>query len=330
MEKKIILVVEHFQGAIKPISYELSACALVLKELEDADITAVILGEEIDSLAEEFSRKTGINILAFNIERLISYNFEVYRQALSELLTESEFSYCCIAHSSQGSDFAPALAVKLQAACITGVENVFRENEQILCSRSINGGKIITDMQCGRGSAILTIQPGSFQFNENESPIPGKVERRTVNCAGNRIKNIEIKSSQDKNSALSEAAVVVAVGRGIGKEENVKIIYRLAELFARAVVGGSRPLCDLGWLKYNQQIGVTGNTVSPDLYLACGISGASQHISGMKGSRFIVSINVDPNAAIFNVSDVCVVEDLNTFIPALIDAYDKKSRKDTE
>jgi electron transfer flavoprotein alpha subunit len=113
------------------------------------------------------------------------------------------------------------------------------------------------------------------------------------------------------------------VGRGIEEEANLPLIYQLAETIPKAVVCGSRPVIDSGWMAYDRQVGVTGATVTPKLYIACGISGAAQHVSGMKGSGFIVSINTDPMAAIFNISDICIVEDLKTFVPLLIRAVEK-------
>ena len=134
---------------------------------------------------------------------------------------------------------------------------------------------------------------------------------------------IEIRQVQKESSALAEASIIVAAGRGIKEEENLELIQQLASVFNGAAVGGSRPLCDLHWLEYKQQIGITGATVTPDLYLACGISGAAQHISGMRNAGFIVSVNIDPKAAIFNHSDVCIVEDLNTFIPTFMETVQK-------
>ncbi|MDP3284078.1 MAG: electron transfer flavoprotein subunit alpha/FixB family protein, partial [Desulfobacterales bacterium] len=119
--------------------------------------------------------------------------------------------------------------------------------------------------------------------------------------------------------------VIVSAGNGIGAKENLGLIYRLADIFPGSAVGGSRILIDRGWLEYRQQIGLTGALVAPELYIACGISGASQHLAGMRGSGFVVAINRDPKAAIFNESDVCVVEDLNKFIPVFIEEYGKKT-----
>jgi len=124
-------------------------------------------------------------------------------------------------------------------------------------------------------------------------------------------------------TGITEAGVIVSAGQGLGDKENLDLIYQLAALFAKSAVAGSRIVCDLGWLEYRCQVGVTGATVSPQLYIACGISGAVQHVMGMRNSEYIVAINKDPAAAIFQVADICIVEDLTTFIPALIEVYEK-------
>ena len=127
-------------------------------------------------------------------------------------------------------------------------------------------------------------------------------------------------------AGLSDANIIVAAGNGIGEKENLEFIRKLAALFTKSAVAGSRIVCDMGWLGYQCQVGVTGTTVSPQLYIACGISGAVQHVMGMQGSEFIVAINKDPSAAIFQVADICIVEDLTAFIPAFIQAYNEKTR----
>jgi electron transfer flavoprotein alpha subunit len=136
-------------------------------------------------------------------------------------------------------------------------------------------------------------------------------------------RSLGIKQPEADTSGISEADVLISAGVGIGDEENLEFIYALADLFPKSAVAGSRIVCDLGWLEYKCQVGVTGATVSPELYVACGISGAVQHVTGMRGSGFIVAINTDPSAAIFHTADVCIVENLKTFIPVLIEEYKK-------
>jgi electron transfer flavoprotein alpha subunit len=134
-------------------------------------------------------------------------------------------------------------------------------------------------------------------------------------------RSLGIKQANTDTAGIGDANVIVAAGNGIGEKENLDFIHQLAALFAKSAVAGSRIVCDMGWLGYQCQVGVTGTTVSPQLYIACGISGAVQHVMGMQGSEFIVAINKDPSAAIFQVADICIVEDLTAFIPAFIHAF---------
>ncbi len=154
----------------------------------------------------------------------------------------------------------------------------------------------------------------------------GSVNIQSMASQALRTRSLGLKQAEADTSGISEADVLISAGMGIGDEENLEFIYALAELFPKSAVAGSRIVCDLGWLEYKCQVGVTGATVSPELYIACGISGAVQHVSGMRGSGFIVAINTDPTAAIFHTADVCIVEDLKTFIPAFIEEYENEKR----
>jgi electron transfer flavoprotein alpha subunit len=130
------------------------------------------------------------------------------------------------------------------------------------------------------------------------------------------------------DTGLADARVIVSAGKGIGKKENLSLLYCLAELFSKSTVAGSRLVCDMEWLEKQRQVGITGNTVAPELYIACGISGAVQHVAGMGDAGFVVAVNTDPHAAIFNVSDICIVEDVTTFIPEVLAAY--KAKKESK
>jgi electron transfer flavoprotein alpha subunit len=185
------------------------------------------------------------------------------------------------------------------------------------------GGKVVADFVSQAEITIVTVQPGSFKAGEPDGIEAGSIESRTVSFSPHRSRTRGTKCADIGHSGLEEAEAIVAAGRGIGNEESVHLIERLASLLPRSAIAGSRPVCDAGWLEYKQQVGMTGATVSPNLYIACGISGSVQHLCGMRGAEFIVAINKDPNAAIFNESDVCVVEDLATFLPTLIDRLER-------
>lgn len=323
MEKSIVVIAEHFQGELKPVTYELVACAFELQKLFPADVKIIIVGDEVEGIAKKIATDTGLDVIGVQDPNLVFYNGEVYTGILVELLPDLYPKYVCIAHTTQGWDYAPGLAVRLRASCITGVGKAFRAHDRICFTRSIYNGKLVAVVSPSAELTVLTIQPGIFKLPTLHNPTPGSVDMRTVSHPPQQSRTVGIKRTKVEDSALAEAQVIVSAGRGIGKKENLGLIYQLAALFPKSAVGGSRPVCDMGWLEYKRQVGLTGTTVTPKLYLACGISGAPQHIAGMGGAGFIVAINTDPDAAIFNVADVCIVEDLTTFIPACIEEWEK-------
>jgi electron transfer flavoprotein alpha subunit len=318
--KAIVVIAEHFQGEIRPVTYELVHVAEALQKARPAPIRILVLGEKVDELASILAEKTGKDVLGLWAPQLVRYNGQAYKSVLHEALGEFAPAYICIAHSSRGSDFAPGLAMRLNAACITGVSSLSAQEDTICFSRDIYGGKISADMQSFTKTTVLTVQPGSFGQTSKKGRTRGKVCLKSVVVAPQASATHATTAVQTSDLDLSAARVIVSAGRGIGEADNLQLIRKLASLIPQSVVCGSRPVIDMGWMTYDRQIGVTGATVAPDLYLACGISGAAQHVSGMKGSGFIVAINSDPMAAIFNLSDVCIVEDLKTFIPVLLEA----------
>jgi electron transfer flavoprotein alpha subunit len=323
MEQSVIVIAEHLDGQIKQITYELIACAVKLQRFKPLPIKVMIIGDDVAELAREIAETSGQDVRAIQVPSLHCYNGETYRGLLEHLLTEYKATYICAAHTSQGLDFAPALAVVLDADCITGVEDVVEKDGNICVARPMYGGKIVAHHSTGAKTSILTIQPGVFKPLESENQASGAVEIESITYEPNRSVSLGLKPAEADTSGITEAKVIVAAGRGIGETKNLGIIEQLAKIFPRSAVAGSRIVCDMGWLEYKCQVGVTGATVTPELYIACGISGAVQHVSGMRSSGFIVAINSDPAAAIFQVADICVVEDLTTFIPILIEMYRK-------
>lgn len=319
MHASILIIAEHADGQVRPVTYELAAAASVLcREMVASDIEIVVIGEAVDDPAADIAVRTGMPVTAIQVPGLSAYNADTYKHVLAGLVSERKPSYVLTAHSTQGVDFLPGLAVRLGAACMTGVEAIVKEDSGLCFRRAVCGGKIMADIHSDSAMVMLTILPGAFAAVSAAVPIPGPVTLRSMDFVSQRCFPQGVQRKNTDISALAEADVIVAAGRGIGEKDNLMLIHRLAERFPRSAVAGSRIVCDSGWLDYAQQVGVTGSTVSPRLYIACGISGAVQHVSGMRGADFVVSINTDRHAAIFNVSDICVVEDLTTFIPLLL------------
>ena len=321
----IIVIAEHSQGNIQSITFELIHAAQILQQYAQCPIHIIVIDNEPEPMANELARMTGYSVFAVQIPGLENYNSESYKHALELIFMELKPIYVCIAATSQGNDFAPGLAIKMDAACIPGIIQIQGREGQACFTRLTQGCKIAEHYVSESDITILTIQPGSFKSDFKENTSLGIVEKRKIVYQPKQSFSKGIKHVDVDTSSLTDAKVIISTGRGIQKKENLDYIFRLAKIFHHASIACSRPICDAGWLPYSYQIGATGTTVKPKLYLACGISGASQHIQGIMGSDFIVAINSDKNAAIFNIADICIVEDMMSFIDVLIDEYQKFS-----
>ncbi|RPH51504.1 MAG: electron transfer flavoprotein subunit alpha/FixB family protein [Desulfobacteraceae bacterium] len=324
-DKKIIFIIaEHHESRTKSIVFELAACADKIKKFCPAEIKVIILESETEKLSFEITRATGLDAVAIEINELALYNAEIYKTVINDLAEEYFPSFIVIGHTARGLDVASGLAVRMKAACITGVEGLSEAGGRLCFKRQMFFGKINAHIAAGSEPLIITVQPGSFEAYKPDSANPGRVETRRVECFAELTRATGIRRCKFQDSSISEAKVIISAGNGIGEKENLDLIYRMADVFPGSTVGGSRILVDRGWLEYRQQVGLTGARVAPELYIACGISGASQHLAGMRDAGFVVSINKDPGAAIFNESDVCIVEDLKKFIPAFLEEYGKR------
>lgn len=317
----IALVAEHDRGQLKPVTGELAAFARKLSRYTSADIKVIVLGEAVSVISSHIAAETGFDVIALKIPNAREYNSEIYIRALAEIFDDMAPAFICMAHTSRGLDYGPALAVRLNAGCISGIEGVFKVGDSVGFARPVFGGKFVSRVSALTEGTVLMIQPGVFRPDTGKPRDSGTVSIRSTNLKPVAIESLGSRKAEESASTITEANVIVSAGKGIGEKETLGLIHQLAALFPQSAVAGSRIVCDMGWLDYRQQVGVTGATVSPELYIACGISGALQHVMAMRASGFVVSINTDPHAAIFNESDVCVVEDLKEFIPVFIEAY---------
>jgi electron transfer flavoprotein alpha subunit len=324
MQGPIVIIVEHARGEIRPAAYELMALARKIREANGSEIRAVILGDDIQGAAEQFSAVCAVPVTAVSAARLRDYNAELYTMVLVDMLTGMKPSYVGVPHSSQGADFAPGLALRLSAACVSGVEGMHAGKDGLRFYRPIYGGKIRAEIKPVATTTVLTLQPGSFKPYAAEQEAEAFVQPFHITVPDPSFGSLAVKTVPSEGIDLTQAKVLVAAGRGICEEEHLDLVQQLAKQFPQSATCGSRPIIDAGWMPYNRQVGITGATVAPSLYIACGISGAAQHVSGMRGAGFVVSINSDPGAAIFNVSDICIVEELTAFIPLFIEISGKK------
>lgn len=322
-----VVIASHADGHVLPETFDLAAFALKLHDGCPRNIRILILGEAIDGPAMEIAEKTGIDVKGIVIAGLRTYSSEAYRQILAREFEAKEVAYICAPHNSQGTDYAPALAASLNSVCISGVTGLMKNGENLIFQKDVFGGKIKANMAVSATPAVLIVQPGSFRLDADRQVTPGRVTWSNTHHTPDRLHVSGIRQSEADFADITAARVVVAAGNGIGEQENMALINDLAALFSKSAVAGTRIVCDRGWLPFSRQVGVTGVSVSPSLYIACGVSGASQHVMGMRGAGFVVAINTDSHAAIFNEADICIVEDIRVFIPLLLEAWQQRHNK---
>lgn len=315
----IVLAVDGDSGQTVNQAAELLAAARRLAGPDGEEIAVALFGADPEPPARELAA-AGLDVYAVETAGATGYRREVWSAVLTEILSERSATHLILRHDSLGLDLAPTLAARREAACLTGVEAIARENDEPLFRRPLYNGKLHGWMKSAAPLTVLTVQPGAFPRALLELAVAGRVIKVTAPPAPSAVRPLGVRQTHAADAGLLAAEVVVAAGRGIGRRENLEWIRRLAALFPKGAVAGSRPLCDDGWLEYRRQVGQTGATVAPKVYLACGISGSAQHVAGMRESGTIVAINRDPAAPIFQYADVGIVDDLLEFIPAVLAA----------
>lgn len=325
MTLTVLLIAEQSEEDLAALSRELAGFVSELAEMTGCTPLALLLGQEASSRGAELAQATGLDVVATYVPGMSTYNSEVYKGILQEMVPRLNASYVCMAHTSQAADYAPGLAVRLQAACITAVERLAKDRGRIVFARRILGGKWEAHLASNTTTTVVTVQPGAFRPVSGTGV--GKVRHVSLPFVPRSIRSLGVRQERRRDAHLDVAKTIISAGRGLGKQDNLEILQQLARIFPNSGIAGSRPVCDLGWLDYNRQVGMTGATVSPEFYLACGISGTVQHTAGMHQSKFIVAVNTDPDAAIFQLADVCVVEDVRVFIPALVEAIKNELKR---
>ena len=317
-----LVVAEQREGKLNRATWEAIAAA----QQAAPAISIVVLGSRVDSVAAEVAAAQCERVLVVDDPALEHYTADGYVQALAALLKEAPAPLVILPHTYQTRDFAPALAARLNTALITDVTAIKKEGDSTVYVRPMFQGKLSADVTAsGTGFHMVTVQIGAFRADgAARAASPATVQTTAVSVDASAIRQKPEAPFKEAKQAvdLSQAERIVAVGRGIKSQENLKIAEQLAQTLG-AEVAASRPICDAGWLPMDRQIGSSGQTVAPKLYVALGISGAIQHLVGMKGARTIVAINKDADAPIFEVADYGIVGDLFEVVPALIAELNK-------
>jgi electron transfer flavoprotein alpha subunit len=320
MTKKVIVLGEAREGALRNVSFE--AIAAAKKISSGGEIVAVLLGDSVQSLATEMIHYGADRVVTVEHPHLKTYTSDGFSQAFMAVVQSEQPDAVVFGHTALGKDLSPKVASKLKSGLISDVTSIEGEGADVVFVRPIFSGKAFEKVKIKEGIDFVTIRPNNIEPLVHDSSRSGDVSALSVEITNLRtiIKEVVRKSTEGVD--LSEAKVIVAGGRGVKSEDGFEPLNELARVLGGAV-GASRGACDADYCDYSLQIGQTGKVVTPDLYIAAGISGAIQHLAGMSNSKIIVAINKDPEANIFKVADYGIVGDLFEVIPMLTEEFKK-------
>ena len=318
----ILVVAEKGGGKLNRASLEAIAAAQQL----GGPVTVAIAGHDLTSVASELAAADVTGVLTADADALATYTPDAFVQALRQIIEQVKPEYVFFAHTYQTRDYVPVLAATLDRALVTDVIGIKDVKGTTAFARPMFQGKLTADVAPeGPTPHLISIQIGAFRadaMKRGASPAAVTAASVTLDAANNRQKPEPPFQEAKQAVDLSQAERIVAVGRGIKTQENIPLAEKLAKAFG-AEIAASRPICDNGWLPMERQIGSSGQTVAPKLYVALGISGAIQHLVGMKGARTIVAINKDAEAPIFEIADYGITGDIFEIGPALIAELEK-------
>jgi electron transfer flavoprotein alpha subunit len=323
----LLAILEQRHGVFQRMSWETLAAAQQLGRELDQPVSAAVIGDAVAELAADAARQQLDRVYALEHRLLDPYTPDAYVAALEGLLRQLQPSLVLFPHTYRVRDFAPKLATRFQRVLLTDVIGHRLEDGELLLVRQLFQGKLNADVRFASPPPnFASIQAGAYradQLRQGTAEVVTYWPELTHDLI--RTRALEPFRESDQAADLSAAQIIVSVGRGIKDKENLPLIEELAKALG-AEIAASRPICDNGWLPIERQVGSSGQTVAPKLYLAIGISGAIQHLVGMKGSKTIVAINKDPDAPIFEVADYGIAADLFEIVPALIDELRKPAR----
>ncbi|PCR92490.1 electron transfer flavoprotein subunit alpha/FixB family protein [Natrinema ejinorense] len=315
----VLAVADHRRGELRDVSYEIITAGRQLADETGGDLHLAVISGTVDDFADKLNRE-GVDAI-HTVSHGEEFNHDVYTQAITQLYDELAPQYVLTPNSVNGLDYAPAIANQLDLPVVTDTIGLDNDGETLVATREMYGGKVETTNEL-EGDAVVTIRGAEWPAAEGtgDAAIEAFDADIDEDAIGSTVNGFEEVGGGDVD--ISEADLLVSVGRGIEEEENLDLIRDLADTLG-ATLSSSRPIVDNGWLPKNRQVGQSGKVVTPDVYIAIGISGAVQHVAGMKGSDTIVAINTDPNAPIMDIADYAIVDDLFDVVPELIEEFDE-------
>jgi len=326
MAGTILVVVEQREGKLNRVSWETLTAGQALAAETGWPLEAAVVGASVATLAREVATKKVDKVYALENAKLEPYTPDAFVGALKQWIAAKQPKLILMPHTYQVRDFVPKLATAMGRTVVSDAIGYKKEGERLLFTRQMFQGKFVADVSFASDAPwFVTFQNGAFRGDKVEAGArAAPVETVTAEVADGVIRNRPQEVFKEAKQAvdLTQAEIIVAVGRGIKEQKNIEIARQLAEALG-GELAASRPICDAGWLPMDRQIGSSGQTVAPKLYVALGISGAIQHIVGMKGARTIVAVNKDSEAPIFEIADYAVVGNLFEIVPPLIEEVKK-------
>ena len=321
---RILAVTEQRDGTLRKVSQEVVTAARDLADAMGGTVDALVLGAGSVQGSADLGQFGADNVLSASHADFGLYNPDGYATTIASAARGADA--VVFAATATGRDLAPRVAARLGVGLATDVTGLEVDGGKVVATRPIYAGKVIQKVRLTASPAVLSVRPNTFQPVKNAKP--GSAGAVDVPSFDARVTVTEVKAPADAALDVTEASIVVSGGRGLREPENFKLIEDLAAAFGNAAVGASRAVVDAGWRDHGEQVGQTGKTVSPTLYIAVGISGAIQHLAGMRTAKTIVAINKDKDAPIFKVADYGIVGDLFDVVPKLTEAV-KRARSES-
>lgn len=319
----VLAILEQRGGKWNKQSFEALAAAQQIAGATNAKVQAIVMGSAIDALAQQAAAYAVEKVLAVQHSELGEYTPDAYTASLEQVIRTTRPSAVVFPHTYQVRDFGPKLATRFGLPFVSDVIDIKTDSDGPVFVRQLFQGKMNADVKATGEIALLSIQAGAFRAAEPGNSAAA-IEQFEIKLDSSQIRSKPEPPFREgqRTVDLGSAEIIVSVGRGIGEKENLRVVEQLAESLG-AELAASRPICDNGWMPMDRQVGSSGQTVAPKVYLAVGISGAIQHLVGMKGSKTVVAINKDESAPIFETADYGIVGDLFEVVPALIEEIKK-------
>ncbi|WP_435348000.1 electron transfer flavoprotein subunit alpha/FixB family protein [Haloarchaeobius sp. HRN-SO-5] len=315
----VLAIADHRRGELRDVSFELVTAGRELADETEGDLHVAVISGEVDEFAEQLALD-GVDTV-HKVSNGEEFNHDVYVQVVEQLFDAVDPQFLLAPNSVNGLDYAPAVANRLGLPYVSDVVGLATNGAALTATREMYGGKVETTTEVEADQVAISIRGAEWPVAESagEPAIESFEAEIDESAVRSTVTGFDEVAGGDVD--ISEADILVSVGRGIEEEENIELVEELADALG-ATLSSSRPIVDAGWLPKNRQVGQSGKVVTPDVYIAIGISGAVQHVAGMKGSDTIVAINTDPNAPIFDIADYGIVDDLFDVVPELIEQFE--------